>query len=163
MSTTLVTITVPTSTAQVKLELHGVPEGITPLGPLDIPAPLLYYMLPVAAPPGQPFVAEGFILPNDVISLSGVFSVTYYLVTVFDPVNDDTILSQAFYFIPSGDLYDLDTAMSLSQGNLPVNPVRFDISSVPVFANNTAATIGGLTPGCVYRSGGDPDALYIVH
>ena len=35
--------------------------------------------------------------------------------------------------------------------------------SVPVFANNAAAIAGGVPVGGLYRSGGDPDILYIVH
>jgi hypothetical protein len=39
----------------------------------------------------------------------------------------------------------------------------FGISSIPVYANNAAAVTGGLTAGRLYRSGGDPDHLMIVH
>ena len=35
--------------------------------------------------------------------------------------------------------------------------------SVPVFANNAAALAGGVLVGGLYRSGGDPDILCIVH
>jgi hypothetical protein len=35
--------------------------------------------------------------------------------------------------------------------------------SVPIFANNAAAIAGGVPVGGLYRSGGDPDILYIVH
>ena len=33
----------------------------------------------------------------------------------------------------------------------------------PIYANNAAAIAGGLTAGAVYRLGGDPDSLAIVH
>lgn len=33
----------------------------------------------------------------------------------------------------------------------------------PIYANNAAAIAGGLTMGMLYRSGGDPDTLYVVH
>ena len=33
----------------------------------------------------------------------------------------------------------------------------------PIFANNAAATAGGLSVGCEYRTGGDPDLICIVH
>jgi len=37
------------------------------------------------------------------------------------------------------------------------------IPSLPEYANNTAATGGGLTAGHLYRTGGDPDTVCIVH
>jgi len=39
----------------------------------------------------------------------------------------------------------------------------FKVVGIPVFANNAAAIAGGLVPGNVYRSGGDPDVLSVVH
>lgn len=36
-------------------------------------------------------------------------------------------------------------------------------SSPPIFANNAAATAGGLLFGEIYRTGGDPDVLAMVH
>jgi len=36
-------------------------------------------------------------------------------------------------------------------------------TSVPVYASNAAAIAGGLAAGQIYRSGGDPDILRIVH
>jgi len=41
--------------------------------------------------------------------------------------------------------------------------ISFTISGIPVYANNAAARAGGLTPGMLYRTGGDPDVLAIVH
>lgn len=136
MATTLATITVPTSTAQVKLELQGISGGITALGPNDVPAPLLYYMQPIAPPPGQPVVAEGFILGNDLITLNGISGLTYYLVTVFDPVEDNTIYSEAFYFI-SGQTADLDTQLSISEGDLPTEPIFAQIVTAPTTTSST--------------------------
>jgi hypothetical protein len=37
------------------------------------------------------------------------------------------------------------------------------LAAIPVYANNAAAVAGGLTAGGLYRTGGDPDALSIVH
>lgn len=49
-------------------------------------------------------------------------------------------------------------------GNASHIRVRFASASViPVFLNNTAALTGLLTPGCLYRTGEDPDLLCIVH
>ena len=41
--------------------------------------------------------------------------------------------------------------------------IIFTTSGIPVYANNEAAMAGGLTPGMLYRTGGDPDVLAIVH
>jgi hypothetical protein len=41
------------------------------------------------------------------------------------------------------------------------DPVRID--GIQVFANNSEAIAGGLTLGSLYRTGGDPDHLCIVH
>lgn len=41
--------------------------------------------------------------------------------------------------------------------------VTIDLAGVSVFANNAAAVAGGLTQGDIYRLGGDPDQLCIVH
>lgn len=38
-----------------------------------------------------------------------------------------------------------------------------DTIAIPVYANNAAALAGGLLVGGFYRTGGDPDALCIVH
>ena len=37
------------------------------------------------------------------------------------------------------------------------------IVSLPTFANNAAAVTGGLSAGMLYRTGGDPDPVCIVH
>jgi hypothetical protein len=37
------------------------------------------------------------------------------------------------------------------------------VVGLPVFANNAAATAGGLTAGAFYRTGGDPDVVCVVH
>jgi hypothetical protein len=46
---------------------------------------------------------------------------------------------------------------------LAANRIYFLLSSVPVYANNAAAVAGGLTAGMLYRTGGDPDPVCIVH
>lgn len=35
-------------------------------------------------------------------------------------------------------------------------------NTIPTFANNAAAVLGGLNPGDVYKTGGDPDLLAVV-
>lgn len=39
----------------------------------------------------------------------------------------------------------------------------FNFLSVPIYANNAAALAGGLVVGDLYRTGGDPDPVCIVH
>jgi hypothetical protein len=39
----------------------------------------------------------------------------------------------------------------------------FNLPALPVYANNAAAVAGGLTVGKLYRTGGDPDTVCIVH
>jgi hypothetical protein len=39
----------------------------------------------------------------------------------------------------------------------------FGVASLPQYANNAAALLGGLTAGAFYRTGGDPDAVCVVH
>lgn len=66
-----------------------------------------------------------------------------------------------------------DTATPLIYGDFSTNTVTIndnltvvgvvELSSIPVFANNAAAITGGLTAGMLYRTGGDPDLLCIVH
>ena len=43
------------------------------------------------------------------------------------------------------------------------NAFMISIDQVPVYADNAAALLGGLTPGNLYRSGASPDVLSIVH
>lgn len=62
---------------------------------------------------------------------------------------------------------------SLQLGIAPTSPaprdihiggtVRFNLASVPAYANNAAAIGGGLTAGDLYRTNADPDTLCIVH
>jgi hypothetical protein len=37
------------------------------------------------------------------------------------------------------------------------------LTSIPVYADNAAAITGGLAVGDFYRSGADPDPVYVVH
>jgi hypothetical protein len=41
-----------------------------------------------------------------------------------------------------------------------INMGKFDL---PVYANNAAAVAAGLTIGSLYRTGGDPDPVCVVH
>lgn len=40
---------------------------------------------------------------------------------------------------------------------------KWSIQSLPTYPNNAAAVAGGLTAGTLYRTGGDPDAVCVVH
>lgn len=65
--------------------------------------------------------------------------------------------------------YDLGSAtanwhqLHVENANIIIlnDTVRF--VNLPVFANNAAALGGGLMQGQLYRTGGDPDLLCIVH
>lgn len=46
---------------------------------------------------------------------------------------------------------------------LGVDAVGHYANSLPVFANNAAALAGGLDVGYLYRTGGDPDVVCVVH
>jgi hypothetical protein len=39
----------------------------------------------------------------------------------------------------------------------------FNVTGLPVYANNAAAVAGGLAVGSFYRTGGDPDTVCVVH
>ena len=44
-----------------------------------------------------------------------------------------------------------------------VHPQNTKITGLLVFVNNAAAIAGGLAVGNLYRSGADPDAVFVVH
>lgn len=61
----------------------------------------------------------------------------------------------------SGGIY-----LETTTNNIVLSPgarVKITLSQVPVYTNNAAAVAGGLGQGVIYRTGGDPDALSIVH
>lgn len=65
-------------------------------------------------------------------------------------------------------LNDLSTDVTIanSSGNVYINPAAgksIKISGLQVYANNAAALAGGLTAGMLYRTGGDPDFVCVVH
>lgn len=43
----------------------------------------------------------------------------------------------------------------------PTSPLQ--VVGIPIYANNAAAVAGGLTAGALYRTGGDPDPVCVVH
>jgi len=56
------------------------------------------------------------------------------------------------------------TAGSLAGQKLTVNALlNVNIAKLSVYANNAAALGGGLVPGDLYRTGGDPDPIMVVH
>lgn len=42
-------------------------------------------------------------------------------------------------------------------------PPHLTLGNVPQYANNAAAITGGLVAGDIYRTGGNPDTICIVH
>jgi len=54
-------------------------------------------------------------------------------------------------------------AGDLGIGMLPSSSTPLAVSGLPVYANNAAAISGGLTAGCFYRTGADPDNVCVVH
>ncbi len=57
---------------------------------------------------------------------------------------------------------------AITGNNLNLTPQGFQFvvngaQGFPVYPNNAAALAGGLTVGYLYRTGGDPDVLAIVH
>ena len=40
---------------------------------------------------------------------------------------------------------------------------KLQVVGLPVYANNAAAIVGGLTAGALYRTGGDPDPVCVTH
>ena len=41
--------------------------------------------------------------------------------------------------------------------------IKIVLAGIPAYANNAAAVAGGLAAGTLYRTGGDPDLICIVH
>jgi hypothetical protein len=61
-----------------------------------------------------------------------------------------------------------NSTMTLSpDGNVGVGTTtptsKLQVVGLPVFKDNAAAIAGGLTPGAFYRTGADPDPVYVVH
>jgi hypothetical protein len=57
-----------------------------------------------------------------------------------------------------------DNIIAIATTKIQLNAPDISIPTLPqVFANNAAALAGGLVSGDVYRTGGDPDTLCIVH
>jgi hypothetical protein len=68
----------------------------------------------------------------------------------------------------TGMFYAGTDHLGLSAGGVKVmglrqNQINFSIGTIPVYANNAAALVGGLASGDLYRNGSDPDVLSIVH
>jgi hypothetical protein len=52
----------------------------------------------------------------------------------------------------------------ITLGNSSITRVRFAThTALPAYVDNAAAVLGGLIPGMLYRTGGDPDLVAIVH
>ena len=53
--------------------------------------------------------------------------------------------------------------VNLAPASTGTKAVNISLANVQIFANNAAAITGGLVAGDLYRSGTDPDGLFIVH
>ena len=75
------------------------------------------------------------------------------------PNNSEIVLSTA-----SGNLFSCLAGKWHGIGGNPATPVsKPALTGLPVYRNNAAAIAGGLTPGYLYRTGGDPDVVAVVH
>ena len=82
-------------------------------------------------------------------------------------VNEMTMrFAGGYRFFSDGTLTTANT-MVFNAGNLGIGTAaptsKLQVTGLPVYANNAAATAGGLTPGAFYRTGGDPDVVCVVH
>lgn len=65
-------------------------------------------------------------------------------------------------YVKQSDLVVIDAVGKVGIGtDSPTS--KLDIVGLPIFANNTAAIAGGLSVGALYRTGGDPDVVCVVH
>lgn len=60
--------------------------------------------------------------------------------------------------LPADIVYDY-----AQSGYGPLTAATLNLTSLDVHANNAAAIAGGLVAGDLYRSGANPDVVYIVH
>jgi len=67
--------------------------------------------------------------------------------------------------IVSGSLFKVGSrGVREAMNSVPgVRGPYYDLQSLPIFANNRAAIAGGLRAGALYRTGGDPDLVGVVH
>ena len=96
---------------------------------------------------------------------------------VADPVSGATLIMDASGNLTPATTVDLN--LSLAHGKVLVGGAdgiakeatglsvgddgSVSMAGVPVYANNAAAIAAGLVAGDMYRTGGDPDPLCIVH
>jgi hypothetical protein len=78
--------------------------------------------------------------------------------------NGDVALGPSAYaaYSCSGGVSNIP-AQVYSAGKAAFGSLRLAIGGVPIYATNADAITGGLVTGDVYRTGGDPDVLCIVH
>jgi hypothetical protein len=72
-----------------------------------------------------------------------------------------TVVAETAY----GQSSNAGTAVTVSKGDhthgTPATPTA--LPGLPVYANNAAAVAGGLAVGDIYRTGGNPDPVCVVH
>lgn len=54
-------------------------------------------------------------------------------------------------------------SISLASKSMGINYSGYFINSLPIYADNAAALLGGLTANNLYRTGADPDVVCVVH
>jgi hypothetical protein len=93
--------------------------------------------------------ASNFIVGNSFTYLNAAQHSDYGIAIQVTGTATNTIQQNQFYL--TGVTLLVSNYSPLAQGTLPI------------FANNAAALAGGLTPGLMYRTNGDPDTICIVH
>jgi hypothetical protein len=82
-------------------------------------------------------------------------------------VDNDTSGYWSLAIVYPGSGSDVDLHLRYNGATMVVfnhhGKINLLLASMPIYANNAAALAGALVAGQLYRTGGDPDAVCIVH